>query len=498
MNGNLKTKQSGFFLALGTALLSSLLMVACGGGSGGGGGGGSAATPVTSSGAITAKGSIFVNGVEFETEGAQLEMENEAPRTIGLDDSILRRGMIVEVEGEVNDDGRTGRATRIRFEDNIEGPIASVTSTSPLVKTLVILGQTVIVEDGVTAFDNSSAGLRAFDELDAGDVGAVVEVSGFPRADGAVVATFIEKKANDLASFVGAGEFLEVKGVVKNHDPVGRTFEIGSLTVNYTGVVTGLANGVTVEVKGNSFAGAALVASVEIENEGLDDAVKAEVEGIVSGLNTGARTFTVNGQLVSYAIAAFVGGVEADLADGARVEAEGPIVGGTLNAVKVVFRESVRFEGNIASFAGGVLTLEGFPTISIVVDEAVARFRAGQSTADLTAGKEVKVRARQSGSNLVATRIEVVNAAPAQTTSIQGPVTAISGNTLTILGIGIDTSTIANTDDSTGESNFEIEDAPVSRAAFLAALGVGDIVKAKARISAGNLTWKEIEIEMED
>lgn len=489
-------------------VLAALSLAACGGGGGGSGGGtGATSTPVSSFGAITAKGSIFVNGVEFETEGAQLEMENEIPEIIGLDDGKLKVGMVVEVEGTVNDDGKTGRATRIRFDDTLRGKIESVEDNG-LTKKIVILGQTVIVEDNLTKFDDNDPLFDDFAELEIGDVGKVVVVSGLVADDSSLRANFIGKRSDDLPGFLAAGGTLELKGAVSALNTAARTFTLNGITVNYANAAlrdlppTGLANGMMVEVKGQTFdpvTSTLTAADIQGKVDGIvDDAAEAEVEGFVAELNTGAKTFKVNGQSVNYAGALFLGGLEADLANGVKVEAEGPVSGGVLNAEKVVFKESLRFEGNIASFSGNVLTLGNFsPAISVRVDANSTVFKAGQSAADLLPGQGVKIRARQSGANLVATRIEAVN--PFQDVSIQGPVTAINGTAITLLGITIDTATIASIDDSSGESNFKIEDVPVSRAAFLAALGVGDIVKAKARISGdGSLSWKEVEIEMED
>jgi len=58
-----------------------------------------------------------------------------------------------------------------------------------------------------------------------------------------------------------------------------------------------------------------------------------------SYLNTAAQTFAVNGQRVDYSTAAFIGGPGTDLLNGTKVEAEGPIVSGILQAEKVKFKD---------------------------------------------------------------------------------------------------------------------------------------------------------------
>ena len=57
-------------------------------------------------GQITAFGSIYVNGVEFETAGASYEVDD----ALASSDDALAVGMVVKVEGAVNADGATGTA----------------------------------------------------------------------------------------------------------------------------------------------------------------------------------------------------------------------------------------------------------------------------------------------------------------------------------------------------------------------------------------------------
>jgi hypothetical protein len=167
------------------AVVAILTLAGCG--SSGSSGTSAVSTPGLSAGQIEGFGSVIVNGVEFETESAEIEIEGL--ETASQND--LREGMLVEVEGTFNADDSTGNATRVRFEDTLEGPITAMApSDTGLVKTLTVLGQTVIVESGVTLFDNTPP--LTFADLDAG---LVIEVSGHTMADGSIRATFIELKA---------------------------------------------------------------------------------------------------------------------------------------------------------------------------------------------------------------------------------------------------------------------------------------------------------------
>ena len=66
---------------------------------------------------------IIVNGVKFEVEGAEVETEHGVTSIISgaTQTQHLHEGMQVEVEVEFNDDGRTGTATRIIIDDELEG-----------------------------------------------------------------------------------------------------------------------------------------------------------------------------------------------------------------------------------------------------------------------------------------------------------------------------------------------------------------------------------------
>jgi hypothetical protein len=213
------------------------------------------------------------------------------------------------------------------------------------------------------------------------------------------------------------------------------------------------------------------------------------VEGFITGLDTGAQTFRVNGQLVDYSAAAFFGGTEAELLDGTKVEAEGPIVTGELQAVKVEFKESIKFEANAATVnaGGGTLTLEDLAGITVTVDDALTEFEpAGSTLNDITPGSEVVIRAREgAGGSIGAIELEIMNA-PSDRAIIQGPVTSfVSGGNVTILDVVVvDTTSISN-------DNFKDDDVIIGRTEFFNRLAVGDLVKARFRSGA----WDEIEFE---
>lgn len=232
-------------------------------------------------GPITRFGSVFVDGVEYTTVGANITIDDQ-PGTEGQ----LRAGQIVTLNGYVNDDGITGTATAVTFSGNVEGPIAQIDASG---HTFVVLGQTVRV-NGSTLYGDTIqpadlTGLKA---------GTPVEVSGFANANGQIVASRVDLKP--------AGSGLRVSGTVAALDAVAHTFRINALTVDYGAVSppSSLANGSAVEVQGAVLvpAGALLATRVDPATS-LGAAVNDYVDltGIITNVAS-LLEFTLQGQLV--------------------------------------------------------------------------------------------------------------------------------------------------------------------------------------------------------
>lgn len=475
-NNSLFGRTSQLLVLAMSLLVTGGLLVACGS-SGGGGTAGGTGTEVRSFGEIESLGSIVVNGVKFEVEDGLV---------VGPDNLAPKPGMIVEVEGRVNDDGLSGEALEVKFDDNVKGPLTGLATIDDNTKVGTILGQEVIFEDNITKFDPAT-GLPLGD-----DINKVFLVSGLVRDDGMIHATFSSEVSDDFANFLANGGVLEVTGVISN--PGATTFNINGLIVDFSGATLrdlplgGLADGLLVEVKGNAFdpdTNTLTAIDIEGKQEGLgDDIAKVEVEGFIANLNTTANTFSLTGQQVDYSGATFRNGEEVDLADSIKVEAEGPLSNGTLVATRITFKASVRIEATVATKVGNTLTFEGLEGISVNIHDLFTR--GAENLADILVGNEVKIRARQAASGLIATRLEKTGEGPGDRTLIRGPVTAIADPNLTILGtVVVDTTNIP-------ANGFEDEnDNLITRQAFFAALRVGDIVKARFR----NGIWDQIEFE---
>ena len=326
--------------------IAMFILVACGTGDPGGLAGGGIGGTGISVGKITAFGSVFVNGVKFETTGATITIDGQTAMN-GQDD--LEIGMIVAVEGTFNVDGVRGTAKSINFKDNLEGPVTGVDTTA---QTLMVLGQTVIVDATTDIYDANRNKITLNDII----VGNSVEVSGFTEAAGAIHATYIKLKADEERE-------IEIKGTISNLNDTFHTFNIGTLIVDYSDalangqieVTGGLQNGMFVEVKSDAGpTGGVLIASkVEAEDEifkisGGAEGQKVEIEGIVTG-PLSDNQFEVNGQPVQITTATHFEGntSQADIILGARLEVEG-----TVDANGVIVAKEISIESEDDSGEG--------------------------------------------------------------------------------------------------------------------------------------------------
>lgn len=414
---NLKfLKQAGLVLLTG-------LLVACGGG----GGGGIASSGITASGTITGFGSIFVNGIEFETGSSNITLDDNP----GFE-SDLQLGMVVRVTGTVNADGRTGTATTVVFDDEVQGPISSVpadpTGDGQQLQ-FTVLGVTVIADRTSTVFDNGVS----FSTLAQGNF---VEVSGLVGQGGVLNATRIEGKG----AFTPGVSEVELKGVATN--VAGTTFTLGSFTVDTSGAdLSGVPGGVVtsnmeVEVKG-TLNGTSIDATIVKQDDDLlgSNVAKASLEGIVTSyVNDGS--FLISGQQIDASNAVF-SPANLVLANGVEVEVEGPIVNGVLVAVKAEARGgNIRIEARVQSVGQNSLTMEfSGGTVDVVVDSRTSlRDNSGNiSLSSIVATDFLEIRGSINGNGIITA--DEVRRNSVNDDILQGPADSCSGTTVSVLGV---------------------------------------------------------------
>jgi hypothetical protein len=296
------------------------LLAACGGGSGGGGisaGVGSGGTGATFSGPISGFGSIIVNGVRIDDSAAQIMLDDDDNSGRNSD---LRLGMMVEVEGEKDANGTTGKATRISARSFVQGPISAINASA---NQFTVLGIAVTVTPG-TVYDG--AGITGLGSLAVNDT---VEIHGIADAAGGVKATRVERKT-------GTNE-IRLIGTIQS--VTANDFGVNGITVRYqtanlANAQNGLATGMLVRVKGTSSNPTTVIAT-KVQPVRLTPAARenqhVELEGLVTKF-TSATTFEVNGQPVTVASGASVKGV---VALGSRIEVEGRMTANVLVASEI-------------------------------------------------------------------------------------------------------------------------------------------------------------------
>jgi mono/diheme cytochrome c family protein len=471
----------------------ALLVAGCGGGGGGGDDGpvvnppptGGAGKTVFVTGAIAGFGSVIVNGVRYDTDAAQVSIEDR-PATA----QELRVGEVVHLKAEIDASG-TARARTIDQDDLMQGAVQAV---DPLAGTLTIAGQLITV-DNETIFDDSIP-TRSLSGIVVGDR---IEVHGFAGGTGPARATRLEK--------AGAGETeVEVTGVVTNLDATAKRFTVGTLRVDYATATledfgsTGLAAGQLVEVTGTSFLtdGALRATRVDRDDEDFPGASgdSSEVEGLVTRFGS-ATDFDVAGQkVITNGSTVYVNGTAADIGLNVKVEAEGTLdASGALVAAKVAFKRqsTARLAGAVESIdaANGTFRALGVTVVVSATTRREDHFSDDHffGLDDLRVGDWVEVGGYADAAvagRLIAMRLERDEAE--DEVELRGPASDIGATSLRVLGVRVEL--LPGTE-------YEDEDTSISAAEFLAR-AAGQVVEVDGSWNGTALLADEAQIERGD
>ena len=507
-------------------IFSTLTACSSGGGDTAGGDTAGGVTDVTSSGAITGFGSVFINGARYETKNARIISADddsvilENPTNAQLQ-AVLGVGQIITVRG-TRTDSSNGVANTIRFDDELVGEITAVSSDDG---SFTVLGQTVsvtpdtIIDDSI--IETARGGAEIPNDLRFGDLpetldqllsaGMFVGVSGFPSRNG-LEATRVE----DVSNLVGAGGGqleAEVKGFVANLDDVLGVFDINGLTVSYDASDLdsedfsnqSLADGQFVEVHGTATSATTIDASrIELEDDLVDDDFNSgeiEIEGVIKEVRPDSQGNA--GVIVINGLEVRVNDVTA-FSEGLRVEIKGTLQSdGSIMITRLQdeSEDTVRTEDiavsadatSITTRLGLVITpsdrsrLEDDP-INDDDNLSISAFLGN------VAGKRLEARGFPLNGDTAWTRLEIEDKND-QDCRLRGPVSSINGtDSFIIESVNIDVSQVS-------DNNFEGPDGQsIGRTAFFNQLSTGDIVQAKSDTSGsgcsdGNLIAREVEFE---
>ena len=321
-------------------------------------------------------------------------------------------------------------------------PTGGITGSGVAVGPITGFGSVIV--NGVT-YDTSSAtftkdGLAA--TQDDFSVGQVVLVKGSIDDDG-TNATADTVEFDDVVE----GPVSSVDNALNQIVVLGQTVSIVATTSiddSCPGTLDGLPGVPAVEVSGLADANGVIEATrIECRDATWDGVM--EVNGLVSGHNGGAMTFMINALEVNYSAAASVDNFPTAgiINNGDPVEAKGDtFVGNALEA------DRVEFKGNrFATDDGDFAEIEGFITrFGSATDFDVSRLPVtttgsttyeGGTAGDLGENLKVEVEGEFNASGvLVATKVDIKSATAVRVT---GSLDSVSGSTLTILGITVNT-----------------------------------------------------------
>ena len=439
------------------ALILSLTLAACGSSGGSGD-----TTPVPPSataksavGKITGFGSVYVNGVEYDTNGASYDVDDAS----ASDDSALAVGMVVKIQGSVNADGRTGSASSVSYDDEVEGLVEDLATDGrdPSIKTFTVMNSMVRVHQNRTNFDGEDDVAFSFETIMNGDN---VEVSGEYDGD-ILVASYVEKQDSADDDFEAKGTVSEyVDGadhfvlVLKNGSTLDVTLAAGAEIPS-----VGIMNDQYVEVEGTipdpaGSPDSILATKVELEDDdhfGDDDADEVEIKGMLS-YNADTETWSVRDVMIAfkdnteYKPESLMDSIADGSAAGLTVEVEGFYVDEVLQVDEIELEEDeLEFKGDAtvlepSTARDGTIRLSfgmAMGTVDVVVnsdtmfrdDEAMDRFDL-DSIMD-NAKVEVEARWADDGS-IIASSLHLEDDMGFE---IKGPLDAIDDVSLTVLNV---------------------------------------------------------------
>jgi len=402
---DISIRHSDGAMRVGFAVLAALLLVAgCGGG---GGGNTTASGQAFTQGTITGFGSIIVNGIRFDESMAQVsdddgQAHDKSELKLGMNVEVessdidrmsnsatashVRFGaaivgpvsaintgttpktltvldQVVEISNTtVFDDSLANGLDSIKINDVIEVHALLDTATGHYLAKRIEPdpAATVFKLRGVVANLDSTGKTFKIG-------GALINFSGVAPtdlppnfADGLKVRVRLQTAKNSSGEWVAISirtgerrvedhDEAEVHGTITDFTSLA-SFSVNGLPVDaskaaFPDGTAGIQKGAGVEVEGAIVNGVLIAAKVELEDMHLnDDRNCNQLFGLISGLNTQAKTFVVRGVTVHYnsTTTVFLGGTEADLTNGKFVEVKGTLGsnGTTVEASLIRFESS--------------------------------------------------------------------------------------------------------------------------------------------------------------
>jgi len=441
-------------------------------------------TELLTQGTVTGFGSLVVNGVRFDTDGAIINSHNGE-----ISQNALDLGMVVNIVGRTTADSEIITAQNISYFAAAEGPITDISFGQ---NSFTVLGQVFSIDANTRFID------RRFDQLRIGDV---IEVSAVGNTQN-LAATRVEYYAQPSDDY-------DVTGFVSNLSTSASTFTIGGLTIRYSSadVDGSLIDGalVSVEARALPVDGVWLVDDVDVlRANSSDTSGRIVLESIVTDANSNqvllsnGTTITIDDQT------SFINVQRDEITAGQRVVINAAQRDGVFIATQVSqIKESlVQAKGMVTERDNNEIRINGkefdVNTATQIVDTRVVPALQINVT-DIFVGDYVDVRGFYDEDNdLIASQIQIVATSDGSNQNrgglleIEGRLTALErpeamqSGTLVINGLTIRTQAI---------TQFFFDDRFVDAETFFARLEVNDLLDVDARILDGEVVAYEVERE---
>jgi hypothetical protein len=452
---------------------------------------------VASVGPVTGFSSVLVNGERYDIAGATIEVNG-----LVTTEADLAVGQVVVVDAALSADGSELLADSVSYESNLQGPVETIDIAT---NTLVALGQQIAVDAG-TSFDSgispaSLAGLMS---------GDIVEVSGLVDTQGRITATRLELEDNPDYE-------LQLSGVVADL-VANQSFRVGDQAIDFSEVATlegfpsgAVSEGDRIRVLGDAFGSSGELLASSVSYRGRVAETDAGDEGEIEGLVTAfvdQFSFQLNGfAVLTNGQTEYSGGTAADLGNNIRIEAEGTFdAAGTLRADSIEFREEGDARIEAAVDAAGVseflddsgVTQYSIPVFGVTVvttsltavedkRDEIKSFNAG----DISPGDYLKVEGTWDGAQLVAVRLERIEAE--DKFKLRGPAESANSPEFVLLGLSVLT--------EAGTTDFEVDDAGAGASGFFnslqACIDSFDGCEVEAEWETGSLAVaKQVSLEL--
>jgi len=476
--------------------LISFLIISCGGG-GSSQIAGIGGTGVTSSGSITGFGSIFVNGVKYETGGSTTVSQNGNSLLV----SDLKLGMTVTVRGTLNNNAITGTADTVAITSELDGPIsaAPIEDNTTNTKSFIVLGRSVIISPSSTVFDGSSFSYTNVAQSD------VVEIHGYLNNNGTLIATRIEKTGT---LSLGSTQ-VEINGILDTIlSSVSFTLNVNGnmITVNHSGSTnySGLI-GQAFRIEGTITNTSEISASSINQQSGIlnNQDNEVEIEGIITNYVSDSN-FKINGIQVNAGSATLNPGTLV-LANDVKVEVEGTYntTSNTLIASEVESETTeIKISTTVSSVntSTGTITLDynGQPVDVLVNNKTTLEDETSNNALtinNISSGDYLELEAAlDNNSNPVA--LDIHRKSMGSEAKLKAAITSFDTTTA-----GAESVTILRvTYPSDGSTVFKEDDVVITRSAFLLKLTANPVavVKVKDNYVGGSLDGVADEMEIDN